>query len=194
MFLLRRPPFERVAAFRTAQGDLPFSYRQVGSTRGALPPGMRRDHHRVVLGTGNATWERARAAVRAWRMFELGWVELVEPSAPIATGSTVAVLVRTAGLWSLNAARVAWTVDETDRFGFAYATLPDHVECGEESFLVVRDERGGVAYELTADSRPAHPLARLGFAWTRSLQKRFARHSLEAMRRAVAESSPGGAG
>lgn len=118
-------------------------------------------------------------------MFDLGWVELVDPKAPIEAGTTVAVLVRSLGLWSLNAARIVYVVDERDRFGFAYGTLPDHAESGEELFLVTRDAGGTVTYELRADSRPHQWPARLGYPWVRRLQKRFARCSLQAMQRAT---------
>lgn len=182
VFTLARPSSDRIAKFRAEQGVLDFSYASVGSTRGAVPSGMNRDVNRTALGSGDAVFERARAAVLAWRMFDLGWVELFEPATPIAVGSTVAVLVRSFGLWSLNAARIVYVVDEPTRFGFAYGTLPDHAESGEELFLVTRDAAGAVTYELEADSRPHQLAAKLGYPWVRMLQKRFARHSLEAMR------------
>ena len=47
----------------------------------------------------------------------------------------MAVLARSLGLWWLNACRIVCVIDE-DRpvtgFGFAYGTLPDHAESGEE--------------------------------------------------------------
>jgi uncharacterized protein (UPF0548 family) len=170
---------------RADQSRLGFSYAGVGSTRATVPPGMNRDQHRVVLGAGEAAWDRARAAVRAWRMFDIGWVELCDPTTPIEVGRTVTVLVHALGLWSLNAARIVYVVDEPRRFGFAYGTLPDHAESGEELFLVTRDAEGTVTYELTSDSRPKQLAARLGYPYVRALQKRFARHSLQAMRRAT---------
>ncbi len=50
------------------------------------------------------------------------------------------------------------------RFGFAYGTLPGHVESGEERFLVEWD-RGddAVWYDILAFSRPNHVLTRLGY-------------------------------
>jgi uncharacterized protein (UPF0548 family) len=184
VFTPARPSNDRIARFRAEQGALDFAYAYVGSTRGAAPIGMQRDEHRTVLGTGDAAWARARAAVRTWRMFDFDWVELHDSGTPIETGRTVVVLVRSLGLWSLNAARIAYVVDEPRRFGFAYATLPEHAECGEELFLVTRDAET-VSYAVTADSRPHQLAAKLAYPWVRRLQKRFARHSLEAMRRAT---------
>jgi uncharacterized protein (UPF0548 family) len=56
--------------------------------------------------------------------------------------------------------RVVAVVEESGRCGFAYGTLPVHPESGEESFLIVRDD-SGVRFEVTAVSKPRHPLARL---------------------------------
>ncbi len=57
--------------------------------------------------------------------------------------------------------RVAWTVREPDRIGFAYGTLPGHPERGEESFVVSMDAAGEVWFEVTAFSRLAARYARL---------------------------------
>ena len=72
------------------------------------------------------------------------------------------------------------------KFGFAYGTLPGHVESGEERFLVEWD-RGddGVWYDILAFSRPNHILTRLGYPVVRRLQKRFGRDSAASMLRAV---------
>ena len=76
------------------------------------------------------------------------------------------LLVRLPGLWSLNACRIVYVTDEEGadgrRFGFAYGTLADHMEAGEERFMVEwRREDGSVWYDLLAFSIPRHPLARL---------------------------------
>jgi uncharacterized protein (UPF0548 family) len=96
------------------------------------------------------------------------------------------------GLWWLNACRVVYVVEEADRFGFAYGTLPDHAGSGEERFLVEWDQATGLVwYDVLAFSRPRHVLARLGYPWTRRVQKRFGRDSAAAMVRAVGGSPAG---
>jgi uncharacterized protein (UPF0548 family) len=71
------------------------------------------------------------------------------------------------------------------RYGFAYGTLTEHGETGEERFTVgMRPEDQTVWYAIYAFSRP-NGWARLGYPLSRMLQKRFARDSKEAMRRAV---------
>ena len=87
-------------------------------------------------------------------MFNLGWVQLCWPSTPIAVGATVGVLVHVLRLWSLNACRVVYTLDEEGEvklFGFAYGTLPDHAERGEERFSIQWERRNdSVWYDLTS--------------------------------------------
>jgi uncharacterized protein (UPF0548 family) len=188
MFLHRKPSAEVVRQFVSSQQDLPFSYPQVGSTQSesrARPAGYIVDHNRIKLGEGEETYRRAVAALRSWKQFDLGWVTVAPPGEPLQVGTTVAVQAKVFGLWWLNAARIVYVFDEKGsakaRFGFAYGTLPDHVELGEERFMVEWSADNSVWYDILAFSRPKHPLARLGFPITRSLQKRFARNSLAVM-------------
>ena len=67
MFRLTRPTDDQIAAFLITQRRLTFSYDEIGSTRGVPPPGYVVDHNRVRLGEGRSTFDRAVAAVRAWR-------------------------------------------------------------------------------------------------------------------------------
>jgi uncharacterized protein (UPF0548 family) len=191
MIALRKPSAAAVRSFLARQAERPFSYAAVGASLGGAPPGYVVGHNRVRLGEGEETFRRACEALRRWEMFHLGWVEVQPPVAPVAVGTTVAVLVHLAGLWWLNASRIVYVVEESgtvDRFGFAYGTLPEHAEEGEERFTVERDRRDdAVWYDLYAFSRPRHPLARLGTRWARRVQKRFARDSLAAMARAVGQ-------
>lgn len=189
MFLFREPSEYEIRCFISDQGERPFSYRDVGATRENIPDGYVVDRYRVRLGEGEQTFERAVAALRSWRMFDLGWVRLFPVDAPIEVGSTVAVLARHHGFRSLNAARIVYLVEDSgsvQRRGFAYGTLPGHAAKGEERFTVEWDrETGAVHYAVLAMSRPNHPLAWLGYPLVRLLQRRFARDSRSAMRAAV---------
>ncbi len=124
-------------------------------------------------------------------MYRLGWTKLFWPGAPIAEGTVVGILGRHLGVWSLNACRIAYTVEEEEtpslrRYGFAFGTLPGHVEQGEERFTVEwQGEDDTVWYELFAFARPAHPLARAGRPFVRLVQRRFAADSFRAMAAAV---------
>jgi len=167
----------------------------VGGTRALssdarATPGARYDVDRYEfdLGTGRERFERARAALVAWRHFEIPWVELHGASMPAHTGQAVATLVSVAGLWFLNPCRVVYTEfsdEASDQAAFAYGTLPGHVESGEERFEVSLDaSTGEVKYRILAFSRPGILLTRLGYPATRLFQKRFARWSGDALRRA----------
>lgn len=192
MFLLHDPTTREVEAFLEEQAGSRLSYLEVGATRkGAPPPPYYKvDHNRVRLGTGELAFRIAIAAMRQWKMFDLGWVRIAWPGAPLREETTVAVVARTAGFWSLNAARIVYTMDELTvtgrRFGFAYGTLLDHAESGEERFSVeLQRSDGSVWYELFAFSRPRHWLAQIGYPLARRYQRRFARESMAAMARTV---------
>ena len=101
----------------------------------------------------------------------------------------MAVLVRHLGFWSLNGCRVVYVSDDergTDSFGFAYGTLANHAEVGEELFEVTFDpQTEQVRYRIRAVSKPRALAARLGYPFTRSLQARFRRDSLAALERSL---------
>jgi len=184
MFLLRRPSIAVIRKFIAQQSELPFSYSATGATRSRPPDGFTVDHNRVKLGAGKETYERAVAALESWKQFELGWVGIVPSGLAIEVGTTVAIQAETFGVWSLSACRIVYVIDEEEemkKFGFAYGTLPGHVECGEERFTVEWHTDDSVWYDIFAFSRPRHPLVRLGRPYARRLQKRFARESLAVM-------------
>jgi uncharacterized protein (UPF0548 family) len=190
VFLLREPSDDAVRRFLSSQKDLPFSYGEVGASRKDAPPrGYAVDRYRVKLGEGPEAYRRAKEALGAWRQFDLGWVRLLPPDTPIEVGTTVGVLARHYGFWSLNSARIVYLIEESgevERFGFGYGTLPGHGERGEERFSVEwRREDDAVHYDVRAFSRPKHPLAWLGYPLARMLQRRFARDSKRAMVEAV---------
>jgi uncharacterized protein (UPF0548 family) len=193
LFLLGEPSEARISGFLLSQRGAPLSYAEAGASRTGASElaGYAVDHNRARLGEGEETFDRAAGALRAWRMFDVGWIEIFPPDAPIEAGMTVAVLARYYGLWSLNACRIVYLIDEDDgeirRYGFAYGTLSEHAERGEERFVVEwRRDDGSVHYDLYAFSRPNHLLAKIGYPLSRRVQNRFARDSLQAMGRAAA--------
>lgn len=190
MFKLTEPSDQDVANFISSQRKSEFSYREVGATNTTPPVGYRIDHNRIQLGRGEACYTRAVKVLKQWRQFELGWVTIVPRGVDVESGATVAVKARAFGTWSLSAARVVYVIDEPRRFGFAYGTLADHVECGEERFLIEWLEDDSVWYDILAFSKPRHPLVRATFPLARLLQKRFARESLLVVKAASSDVSP----
>jgi uncharacterized protein (UPF0548 family) len=198
VFFLTKPDRRQIDRFLSAQRNRTFSYREVGASRRKAPAGYREDHNRIQIGEGRAAFARAVEAIRGWKQLDLGWVSAHPSTAPLEPGITLAVRARHLGLWSLNSCRIIYSVDDEGpvvRFGFAYGTLPDHAEQGEERFTVEwHHEDNAVWYDLYAFSRPAHPMARLGLPFARALQRRFARDSKRAMARAAAAQWPGAGG
>lgn len=189
MLTLRKPPADLVRQCLTAQAKLPFTYAAVGATAHTPPAGYVVDHTRIKLGEGQAIFNAAKAALQRWEQFQLGWVAPWPCSTPIQPGEVVAVMGRAIGLWSTNCCRIVYIIDEpcpVNKFGFAYGTLPRHIESGEERFLVEWDRAdNSVTYDILAFSRPKKLLTRLGYPMVRRMQKRFARDSAAAMVRAV---------
>jgi uncharacterized protein (UPF0548 family) len=185
VFLLRRPTPADIDRFHDVSRDLPLSYAPVGVLKG--PAGDRRfDEQIVSVGHGDADFERACRALVAWKHFDLGWIAVLARPASIDVGTVVAVQIRHLGFWSLNGCRVVYHVEGEGRFGFAYGTLTNHAESGEELFEVFMDARtGDVMYRILAVSWPQDPLARLGQPFVRFLQARFRRDSAAALKRAV---------
>ena len=144
---------------------------------------------RVELGSGESVFQSALGALKRWQQFQLGWVEAWPQNTPIQTDEVVAVLGKAIGSWWINACRIVYVIDQSEsisRFGFAYGTLPGHVESGEERFLVEWDQTTNrVHYDILAFSRPNHFATRLGYPVVRRSQKRFGRESAKAMVRAV---------
>lgn len=181
-FRLSRPtPAELHALLETAKGCPDASPRLLSLADGAIGPlpfGFAYDVSRSELGHGSNAFARACEAMRRWVEFDLGWAEAVDPTAPVAVGQLVGVIVHAAGLWSVNFSRISETVETPTRFGFLYTTTAMHVEEGQERFVLEFDpESGAVHYLLEAVSRPRHALARLGYPFTRAMQHRFARGS-----------------
>ena len=188
MLLHRQPSEEVIRRFVSSQRDLPFSYEQVGATQSKPPAGYNVDHNRIKLGCGKEAYARAVAALQRWQQFDLGWVTIVPAGRPLEVGTIVAVQAKVFGLWWLNAARIVYVVDEQReqrvRYGFAYGTLPDHVERGEERFIVewLKNSDDSVWYDIYAFSQPKHPLTRIGFPLTRAMQGQFVRDSMAVMK------------
>jgi uncharacterized protein (UPF0548 family) len=189
MFRLRKPDEQLLKQVRERYRDVPLTYTEVGCSRNAETPGYVLDHYRVRLGSGRGAFERARQAILDWRVFRLGWVEPCWLDAPVKEGTLVATQARVFGLWTINVARIVFVVDEegpVSCYGFAYGTLPGHVECGEEQFLVEWHQADdSVWYDIRAVSRPGGWLTRLAYPLTRRLQRRFGHDSLQAVASAV---------
>jgi len=196
MISIRRPRIERINNLLAAAGEGSLTYPHEGIVRDAkpdesAPAGYRYDYAAVPLGKGEGVFERASRALRDWCMFPPSMAELYHRDTPIEVGRVVAVLFGGYGLWTLNPARILYTIDERGdrpRFGFGYGTLPGHLARGEERFMVEWDrETEEVIFSISAMSRPHHFLSWVGYPMLRREQRRFRRLAGEAMLNAVEE-------
>ncbi|MEU7629028.1 DUF1990 domain-containing protein [Nocardia sp. NPDC049220] len=150
----------------------PFTYPEVGATRGVLPEGYHRFRLRRPIGQGRALFEYAGAETLAYRM-QKGTGIFRHADTPTAEpGSAVTVRLGVGPLGITAPCRVVYVLDEPDRRGFAYGTLPGHPEIGEELFAVEYDPADDTVYGLvTAFARNAAWYARLGGPLVELLQR-----------------------
>lgn len=189
---LRAPTAESIAHLRKASSQWPFADAVGQLAQGKRPPGFVEDHNRREIGSGKDAFERAKAAITSWRMFDFDWIHVEPADAPIAEGSTVAIVAKTYKVWTASPARIFAIIDQhegdQERFGFTYGSLPGHAEQGIESFCVEYNHADQSAwYDLHSFSRPGRWFTSLTPWLTRRVQARFARDSMGAMERAVAE-------
>ncbi|KYR01091.1 hypothetical protein DLAC_11517 [Tieghemostelium lacteum] len=157
------------------------------------------DQNRIKLGTGRECFERAVSALKAWKEFDLNWVNFCFNDVPIAVGETIGILSKQFGFWILSFCKINYIIDGLDedssviRWGFAYGTLKEHVEKGEERFLIEwhRDpnsqsmDTGDVYFEILSFSEPQHWMTQLGYPVARFIQHKFCQEACDAMLKCV---------
>lgn len=117
----------------------------------AWPPGgsgHRRSEVTAVVGRGDAAWERAPSGVLRWIVKTASGFAVDAPDR-VAPGARANATAHFSGLAVVEPVEVAEVVDEPDRAGFAYRTLPGHPVSGEEDFIV---HRSGDEVSLTVRS------------------------------------------
>jgi uncharacterized protein (UPF0548 family) len=167
-----------------------FSYPEVGATRdgGPLPAGYHHLRYRTCLGA--VALPAAADAILWWRMHRAAGAR-VTPSQPrAAPGVAVRVALGAGPLWITAPCEVVWVVEEEDRAGFGYGTLPGHPERGEESFMVERAADGRVWFAVTAFSVPARWFTRAGGPLVVLFQHAYARRLGAALRRLCGSAPP----
>ncbi len=174
---LLRPGMD-VAALASAE----LTYAERGATRGELPSGYHHVHRQACIGTGSSTFYRAVDALNRWQMHRrAGFVLLSAP--PVADLDAVVVMrLGPPVIGVVVPCRVVYIVDEPDRGGFAYGTLPGNPESGEEAFVVAIGKDRRVELRIHAFSRPASRLARVGGPVTHMVQDLITDSYIRALR------------
>ena len=179
-FWTRRPGPARLAQLLQEQSTEQLTYSEVGATAGELPSGYHPVRASITVGQGDGVFERATEGIRAWAPQRAAGFDFVPVRPPLEVGQSLVLVFRSFPFFVTGAARVVYVVDEEDRFGFAYGTLPGHPESGEEAFIVERTG-GEVRFRITGFSRPQVLLTRLGGPVARMVQARTTRRYLEGL-------------
>jgi uncharacterized protein (UPF0548 family) len=156
------------------------TYAPVGRTRtGELPDGFRHLRYRTYLGNGDDLFHRSAEAVLTFAMHRATGAKIN------ATADRAAPGVRlTVGAGPLRVpCEIVWTIEEPDRAGWGYGTLPGHQASGEEAFEVVRKGNNRVWFTVTAYSRPARLPMRAAGPAAVLLQQAYARLCGRALKR-----------
>lgn len=167
------------------QKGAPLSYDEHKATQEEnFPSGYNHDKNKCLLGQGKSTFLVAKEAINQWVMFPAPWTKIY-PGTPFELNKEVVVLFRLFGVWWFNSSRVLYTINEPHRYGFAYGTLAQHVEKGEEVFWVELDAEGNVWYRIEAFSQPKAWHVKLFKPLARYHQRRFGKDSKAAMQQFV---------
>ena len=164
--LLRHPPLSELA-------EAALTYPEVGATAGDLPVGYRHVVRRDPLGHGPEVFDRCATALMSWQVHRGAGLHVRASHSPVQRDAVVSQRVGIRAFGLVAPCKVVYVVDDPERRGFAYGTLPGHPETGEEAFVVSHRADGSVVFELTAFSRSATVLSRLGGPVTRLVQDRM---------------------
>lgn len=171
-----RPLDEQQAAALRA---LPLSYSLQGAPTGEAPPGFHRLHYSAAL--SRRDFDAAARDLFDWKMHSQAGLQVQASDVPLRPNTVVLMRWGLGGLSIRIPCRVLEVVEEPERRGFSYGTLPGHPEAGEERFLLEHLDDGRVLFTITASSRPASALAKLGGPMSRVAQRSMTRRYLRAL-------------
>lgn len=147
---------------------------------GTVPVGFRIFRHEAVIGAGRERWASAAAEVLEWGMQRASGIRVNTPR--VVVGDDVTLTIPLWGVVPVTAhTRVLTVVDEPERRGFVYGTLPGHPERGEEAFLVTIDDDGTVRAMVQGFSRPAPGIWMLAAPALRLVQSIYTRKYVRAL-------------
>lgn len=158
--------------------SLPLTYPEVGATAGTLPAGYTQVRMSRRIGSGRERFGEAAETVMRYGMLRGAGLRISATTEVAQVGSDV--LGRLGPF--LAPCRVVYVVNEANRRGFAYGSLPGHAVAGEEMFGVHYDAADDSVYsEVVAFSRPATWWSGLGAPILRVAQQIVTRRYLNAV-------------
>jgi uncharacterized protein (UPF0548 family) len=153
----------------------PFTYAEVGATASRLPEGYHHVRLSSPIGTGRSRFEQAGAAVMRYGMLRGAGLRVAATTEVAEVGTDV---LGKLGPFAAPC-RVVYVVDEPNRRGFAYGSLPGHAVAGEEMFGVRYDPADeSVHAEVVAFSRPATWWSQIGAPVASVIQRVITRRYL----------------
>ena len=155
----------RTARLRTRR----LTYPEVGATAGELPVGYRTLNRTTLLAAG-VDFEVAARDLFGWQVQRRAGLRVVASDARVTAQAVVVLGIGVGRLAMPAPCRVVYVIDDPDRRGFAYGTLPGHPETGEEAFVLQRHNDGALTFTIIAFSRPAGPLAKIAGPLGRRVQ------------------------
>ncbi|WP_217428295.1 DUF1990 family protein [Microlunatus speluncae] len=156
------------------------SYPEVGATEGVLPAGYRHLRRAAVIGHGPDFFRRAGELVLGWEVQRRSGL-IVRAPGPVRDGLDAELIIAVGPLRVRAPLRVVYLITEPRRIGFGYGTRIGHPERGEESFIVTLGDDDAVRMVITAFSRPASRLARLGGPLTHLVQHHYTERYLRSL-------------
>ncbi|WP_067568096.1 DUF1990 family protein [Nocardia acidivorans] len=161
----------------------PFTYSEVGATAGDFPPGYHHFRLRLRIGSGRALFDRAGAQILGYEMQRGTGIFAWASTATAEPGTELTVRLGVGPIRITAPCRVVYVVEESDRRGFAYGTLPGHPEIGEELFAVEYDAGDDSVYGVVAAfSRAGAWYTRIGGPVVRMVQRWVARRYIGVLR------------
>lgn len=168
---------QRAATLRAT----PLTYEEVGATASGPQAGYGWLERSAPL--VRRDFDGAANDLFMWRLHERSGLRVQASESPLLQ-DTVVLMRLGLGPVSLSIpCRVVEVINEPTRRGFAYGTLDGHPECGEERFVLERSTEGTITLTITAFSRPASRLARLGGPLSRRAQQGMTSRYLRALDR-----------
>jgi uncharacterized protein (UPF0548 family) len=162
----------------SALRSAPFTYEQVGATAGVLPPGYA--HLERARDLPSSEFEAGAVRLMRWQVHEVAGLRMAASSSQVEPSGVVEMFLGPRWLRVRAVCRVVYVIDEPDRAGFAYGTLPGHPESGEEAFILERVD-DVTRFSIRAFSKPTTRLARFGGPVTSLAQRIITARYLEAV-------------
>lgn len=148
----------------------------------------------IRVGSGNADFLALAEGILGWDIQRRAGLRVSAPPRAVAGARVVSgfgvgslrLPVPCEVVWALEPARLQRTDGVgVELAGFGYGTLPGHPALGEEAFVAMKTDDGGVYFRVLAFSRPSGRLYRLAAPLTRRTQQSVTDAYLRAARSLV---------